>query len=503
MRITPALTLKTPAWGLTGIALLTAAGVGAAITNTPKMILPVAAATGLLVVGSLGRKSVQVFFVILSVALIGYMFQGKGFAYLGFSPLYVGELTLALGVAVLPFARLRWRFSGLELLICAFIVLGLLRTIPYLPQQGIFALRDAALWYYALFAIIVGQLATRERIMRFVGLYARLTSPYVLWALAMSTLLWAVSNSLPHFPGSPLPIISPMKSGDRAIMLAGVAAFSLGGLTSNRSRVWRLPKPIFWSLWLLCAVIVALESRGAFLALAAAGLVTVLLQPSREWIRVGLIAVTAATLLLISNPSINLGDDRVLSVEQFRANVISIFSEESEDESLQGTKDWRLKLWSEIYERVVEGPLFWTGSGFGANIPAEYGHSLNTDEGTVRSPHSVHLAILARMGVPGMLLWVSLLITFVVRTIHAIHYARLSTDVYWRSVLVWLLALSMAAIVNSSFETTLEGPQGAIPFWCCVGATIAVIREQRDTKRASSAAIELESGQWYAYSPGP
>ncbi|HOT36466.1 MAG TPA: hypothetical protein PLT86_07365, partial [Candidatus Latescibacteria bacterium] len=65
----------------------------------------------------------------LSVVLLGYAVFGKPFAYLGFPPLYVGEMALALGVlAVLRYPSM----------------LGAMVTAPLFPLLAIFVLWNAA-----------------------------------------------------------------------------------------------------------------------------------------------------------------------------------------------------------------------------------------------------------------------------------------------------------------------------------------------------------------------
>ncbi len=71
--------------------------------------------------------------------LAGYAFLGRGFAHLGVPPLYLGEFVLALGLVATAWAAVRSRLqisrSSLVVVLVAFMVLGLIRTVPYLPDR--------------------------------------------------------------------------------------------------------------------------------------------------------------------------------------------------------------------------------------------------------------------------------------------------------------------------------------------------------------------------------
>src|SRR5690606_1746586 len=120
--------------------------------------------------------------------------QGRGFAYLGIPPLYVGEIALIVGILTLIFGSARWRFSPLQILTIAFMALGLLRTLPYVEGYRTLALRDAALWYYATFMLIVSMLLTRERLLAALALYARFVPILLIWFVFMSTVLRSFAN---------------------------------------------------------------------------------------------------------------------------------------------------------------------------------------------------------------------------------------------------------------------------------------------------------------------
>src|SRR5215813_975777 len=85
------------------------------------------------------------YLALLAIVLLGYALMGKGFAYLGFPPLYVGEIALLTGIVV--FLRIGAVFVTLAtlpaLLLAALMTLALARTIPFIGLYGFDSLRDS------------------------------------------------------------------------------------------------------------------------------------------------------------------------------------------------------------------------------------------------------------------------------------------------------------------------------------------------------------------------
>ena len=109
--------------------------------------------------------------------------------------------------------------------------------------------------------------------------------------------------------------------------------------------------------------------------------------------------------------------------------------------------------------------------------------NLATDDGfqvdaaqSLRAPHSAHLEILARAGVPGLALWALLQVAFAAAILRAAAVARRIKEPAWIPLLGWVFVYWLAALVNGSFDVYLGGPQGGIWFWSMIGFGLALTR---------------------------
>ena len=139
------------------------------------------------------------------------------------------------------------------------------------------------------------------------------------------------------------------------------------------------------------------------------------------------------------------------------------------------TRNFRLAWWSAIVDYTVHGPYFWTGKGFGINLADADGFQPTQDH-SLRAPHNTHLTTLARMGVPGFVLWIALQVGFGSGLILALLRFRRAGDRLLAATAGWIGIYWGAMLVDTSFDPYLEGPQGGIWFWVLVGLGMALMR---------------------------
>jgi hypothetical protein len=165
---------------------------------------------------------------------------------------------------------------------------------------------------------------------------------------------------------------------------------------------------------------------------------------------------------------------RPATLQQMIENLLSIFGSSS-DGGLEGSKQFRLAWWGTIVDYTVFGKYFWSGKGFGVNLADADGFQSTVDH-SLRAPHNSHMTVLARMGVPGLILWILLQGAFGVGLVRATVAYRRSRDWQMAAVGGLMLAYWVAMMVDTSFDPYLEGPQGGIWFWVIFGLGLVVMR---------------------------
>ena len=403
----------------------------------------------------------------LAFILFGYGVIGRGFAYLGFNPLFVGELVLGLGILAMFSSRHLGEVlkTGTARWLAIFLGWSALMTLPYIPQYGMMALRDGVLWGYGVFGLIVASVVMASpRIMRWMLVRYRmfalafLLTAWAMWTISSMELLKWVT-----VPGTEVGFFN-IKGGDQLVHLAAIAAFVSVGM--SRHRMLMLAGILFNFAFLLTS------KRAGMVAFVLAFGVLVMMNPPRlklaGIVYAGLLGVS---LLLLLNPRIDLGGDREISVEQMTDNVVSTF-DKSGSSTLDETKSWRLDWWTKIVNYSMTPRYIMTGKGYGINLATDDGFQVREDK-SLRSPHNAHLNVLARSGVPGFLLWLLVHGTWFLSMLRGAFAAKRKNLYQWHGIFCFLMCYWIALNANASFDVFLEGPMGGIWLWSVMGFGIA------------------------------
>ena len=437
-------------------------------------------------------KHVDNFFLrILSFTLIGYAYGNKGFAYIGITPFYIDSLTFTTAVVVL-ILRPRWFLRIKDpavALLSLFMIWGAVRTIPFIATYGIDALRDSVIWAWGLIALAVAHLVCQSLQLRaIVSWYGITMRWFVAWIPLAFLIYILMGDTLARWPWGPesgVPIIF-FKGGDVGVQLAGILAFLLIITPALQNSTPLLFSWITLPCWLASFVVAASINRGGFLALLIASAFVTYCARFKRVAALGLVLGLFVMLGVFSSANKILPEyrrgDRAISVEQLSTNIQSIFTD-VDNFGGTGTKHWRLEWWNSIIAYTFDGEYFWTGKGFGINLADDDGFQVTADR-SLRSPHNGHLTILARMGVPGFVLWILFLLTLLSRlwTRHK-KWKSLGQD-FQAGVCIWTLTFLGAALINATFDVYLEGPMGGIWFWSLTGLAIGLINQRPVAKDA-------------------
>jgi hypothetical protein len=415
----------------------------------------------------------RLFLKALGLILFCYALFGRGFAYLGLPPLYPGEFVLMMGCVVLiADARARGaiptRSSVAWFAIYVLCGWGVLRTVPYVAGYGMDALRDGAVWGYAAFGVVLYALITTypQNLPRILSGYRRFAQAYP-YLIFMVLALVVAGFGFPTLPVTGVPLVV-VKPGDVGVHLGGIALLWLVGLAGSRGPVWM-------SFLLASSFVVAVMSRGAMLAFLTPAAVYVLVR--RDFPRHVRAAALGGTLVILAalaaNPRVELRPGRWLQPRQIVENFTStVSSGDDQSEELQATKAWRLAWWGVIVNYTFAGDRFWLGKGFGVDLAADDGFASDATRAN-RYPHSVHMNFLARAGVPGLALWLLVLILWgrVILQYHA--RSRRDGEEVWSALFLFMFGYWAAFLVNASFDVFLEGPMGGVWFWSLMGVGLA------------------------------
>lgn len=432
---------------------------------------------------------------LLCVLLLGYALMGKGFAYIGIPPFYVGELLMLYGLVALMLSpdwsrvlRTAWLWP-----VFALMAWGALRTIPYLQTDGVDALHDAAVWIWGIYAIVISSLLAADPTrLKFLESKFRVFAKLLLLLAPVFYVITVFGNtSLPRAFWADVPYVL-IKGGDIVVHLIGILAFAIlvGGL-----------QPFLVVPMTIVNLLLCFTGRASIVTFGTGAGILVLMRP-KSTILWGILAtlIIGVTVMWVLNIqiSVSINDPvRNISADQIVKNVQSIFSD-VDDDSLAGTKQWRLKWWDSIIQYTVHGKYFWGGKGFGVNLADDDGFQVEADH-SLRSPHNGHLTMLARGGVPMLAIWALCQLTLGYGLASAAYQAHRRKDQHWFGLLVFLLIYWVAFLINASFDVFLEGPVGGIWFWTVYGVALGAVWIYRncpdalDATPKSSKAVSRQS----------
>jgi len=284
------------------------------------------------------------------------------------------------------------------------------------------------------------------------------------------------ADILPHFPGSPVPIIR-LRAGEMSVHIAGILAFMMLNFVKINTIWFAIP-------WII-VLFFGYSRAGINAILFSFALISLLRFSASKFFRIIALLTIVFIFLSIFYPSL---------VEFRIKRFASTFSKGISSERDENTKEWRISWWKDIINDTFYGKYFWTGKGFGINLADEYGFQVGgVKDGTggLRSPHNIFMTVLGRVGVPGFLLWILLHITWGCDIMRHYFMSKRKGDTTWSKVFLFLFAYWGASLINASFDVYLEGPQGGIWFWTIFGVGFASMYIYRNVPQILEASIHI------------
>ena len=287
-----------------------------------------------------------------------------------------------------------------------------------------------------------------------------------------------MGDALPKIPGTDVPF-AEIHPTDVAVHLTGAAVFALVGFR-KATRLWLV-------LLIAGLAIVVAVSRGPMLAeILPIACAVVMLGKWRQFALASVAALMVFSAVYAVEPvffdyvEASSSSERPISTRQVVDNVLSIAGQGGEQ--AEGTREWRLQLWKMIIANTVFGANFWTGRGFGLNIADADGFRAEHNQPPLRSPHNVQMTMLARAGVPGLALWIAVVLSWLGMIFQTVWTAHRCGQTEWACLLLFVGCYVGSIIINASFDPVLEGPMQGVWFWTLIGfgiGSVMVYRRQR------------------------
>jgi hypothetical protein len=469
-----------------------------------------------------GMKVGSIFGFYLVVLLIGYIILNKGFAYIGIGKLYISEIGIALGIltAVILWFRRELFWKRLKqpsvILLLTFMAWGFARTLPYLRIDGINAIRDAMLWGYGIYGLLICLVLPRNYVEQFIKIYNRAIPFILVWLPIAFILYWYAGVQLSLF-GAPVPLLA-LKTGDVCVHLGAIAAFLLLRLDKSDRPYSNWMRTGMWILWWISWVLYGTSTRAGMFSSLIGMAAVVFVRPKSDWIRPLVSGAVVIGFLIVSGLNIHVPDTTrnvSISFYQIRINFLSLSGIGGDEISIQpqptptgqpsttvptpnpgvvnptpnpgivnptpnpdlriGTMLWRFDWWKKIVDYTFKGPYFWTGKGYGINLADDDGFQVMPDH-SLRSPHNAFMTVLARSGVPGLVLWLAFLGVLFFQAARMIYARPPRPD---RLLIGWVTIYTLVLLFNACFDVFLEGPMGGIWFWSMAGILL-VCSQERD-----------------------
>lgn len=226
----------------------------------------------------------------------------------------------------------------------------------------------------------------------------------------------------------------------------------------------------------LVIVFTGLQNRGGLVSstILMAALMFLLSKRRVEMVTMMLgVLILFGTIGIVFDVSIQLFDDRDISIEQFANNITSIFNPDEGGSRQTETTAWRINIWTQVLDDVSnDSPIM--GFGMGPDLGARY--DISTDPAhPLRNPHNSHVGVLARMGWTGIVLWAIIWITWMAEMQTLRRRLRYRDRPRESALVSWIMLAPIPILTNAIFDPTLEGAQVSMLLWAFFGAGAALV----------------------------
>ena len=323
------------------------------------------------------------------------------------------------------------------------------------------------LWFITGFYLLAVQIFRRDgEIKRYFSAYMAGMTPVAIYYLIR---LW---NDGVFMKETAYSAIRPFFNDHTALgaSLAFCIPVSIYLLLSHR-KSFLLKVLRFLQLLLFSAAFILSYSRAAWISMAAASVITFILLLKISWkILVPLITVIIIALITTwTTTMIRLNENRQDSSGDFEKQVQSISNIRTDDSNLE-----RINRWKSALRMSSEKPLFGWGPGtyqfnYAPYQVASEKTKISTNWGEGGNAHSEYLGLLAESGIPGMVIYILLLVVVMKK---GIDLFRREVEREKKILLICMIAGLSTYIVHGALNNFLDTDKISALFW---GITAVIV----------------------------
>jgi putative inorganic carbon (HCO3(-)) transporter len=354
------------------------------------------------------------------------------------------------------------------------LITALTGTMPVVSLKSI----TARLWFVAGFYLLAAEIFSDTRKMRgyFTAYIAGMT-PVAIFFLYEMIMAGGFNQAAAY--GSSWPFFNDHTSFGASL------AFSIPVLVFFTSeKEISFPKRLFFALLLLIflAAFVLSYSRAAWLSLIVSLLFTLIIILKISWkILVPSSAFMITALLILWQPAMmKLEENRQDSSGELPQHLRSISNITTDASNME-----RINRWKSAIRMFRERPLLGWGPG---TYQFGYAPFQRADEKTIISTiygeggnaHSEYLGSLAESGIPGVMLYITLLILVFFKGIKAYYYGE---NRWLRMVILAMLAGLITYVVHGALNNFLDTDKISALFWGMIAAIVAIDLRSAESRK--------------------
>jgi hypothetical protein len=434
-----------------------------------------------LVVTRVRRANLELWQVLILVALSGYTLLTRGFEnltlHIGGFPIIVGYVLIYAALVLAVFSRRQLVASALKeppvVCMLALLVFAVLHLVVDIPSYGIWAVRDSTMCLDGIFMFLGMAWAMKSKNIIFLARW--LLGLYVLNMLYIYTMpwgdkLWSWSPVSGVF--LKVPILGDFSgAGD---MLVDGAMFCLCVGCYLISRPSWLMSLLAMGQFLGVAIT---QGRRQYIGTVIVLVILALLGEGKRFAKL-LVLIPAAVIVIFLATSIGglkiVGRIGEVNLNFFEAHLRSVQTSEGTPGS---SVESRFEMADQAFQHFFAHPV--VGEGFGRPLLTD----LNEVNGAVtRIPHNSSLTYLARLGVIGFTLWIAFHFLLAKRFISVLRRRSSSDDKLVSAFVLWIFLYYVLFMNISLVEGPFEFPSGAVPFYFFMGFALGLMRWQLSGK---------------------